>query len=78
MCAAPSGSWGGRRLSLGGSVTVMGATDGATAAGAPGAGLECMRVRVWGWGAVDDGRPAPAARWGEEAVIHDEVEPRAT
>ena len=27
------GPWDGRRLSLGGSVTVMGATDGATAAG---------------------------------------------
>jgi hypothetical protein len=31
--AVPSGRWGGRRPRLGGSVTVMGAADGATAAG---------------------------------------------
>jgi hypothetical protein len=31
--AVPSGSWSGRRLSLGGEVTVTGATNGATGAG---------------------------------------------
>ena len=47
MRAAPSGSWGGRRLSLGGSVTVMGATDGATVAGQgePTTSI-CKRLRI--------------------------------
>ena len=33
MCTVASGSWGGRCSGLAGYVTVMGATDGATAAG---------------------------------------------
>jgi len=33
MCIVPSGSWGWRRLSVGGWITVSGASGGATAVG---------------------------------------------
>jgi len=51
------GSWGRRRPSLGGDVTVMGATDGATAAGGRPCWLVCPPARS------NRRRCSPAIRW---------------
>ena len=58
MCAVPSGSWGGRRPSLGGDLTARGATNGATAAGGRSCCL-CSRRTIAGLGAFHRGELVP-------------------